>query len=155
MMPEYRPCIVTETIYPCVGTQGLTESKKHNAIFHFWTERHRFYQQPFSGIYTQPNFINLTVAIVEYEDGTIHECSLPQIQFTDGKAEEISKNKKDDWNKLTENMDSYPKMYENVLFKTNDDRIFYGCYGTDLDWSIGIEDGIIKIIKGVIEWRRV
>lgn len=152
---EYRPCIVTETIYPCAGTQCTLENKKHVAVFHCWTERQRFYQQPFSGIYTQPNFMNQTIAIVEYEDGTIHEHLPPEIQFTDGMVEKISKNKKDSWNKLTEDTDSYPEIYENVLFKTSDGRIYYGCCGIDLDWSIEIEDGIVKIIKDVVEWKKV
>lgn len=154
-MPEYRPCIVTETIYPSVRTQEIIESKKHNAMFHFWTERNRFYQQPFSGIYTQPNFMNLTVAIVEYEDGTIHECLIPEIQFTDGKAEKISKNKKDDWNKLTDDTDSYPESYENVLFKTNDGRIYYGYCDTECEWEIELENEHIHRIKDVEEWRRI
>ena len=154
MILEYRPCIVTETIYPCPGTQGMFKNKKHEAVFHCWTERQRFYQQPFSGIYTQPNFMNQTIAIVEYEDGMIHEHLPQEIQFTDGMVEKISKNKKDSWNKLTEDTDSYPEIYENVLFKTSDGRIYYGCCGIDLDWSIEIEEEIKKIIDDVVEWKK-
>ena len=154
-MPEYRPCIITETIYPFVGTQGLIESKKHNAVFHFWTERRRFYSQPFSGIYTQPSFMNQTIAIVEYEDGTIHEHLPHEIRFTDGMSEKISKNKKDGWNKLTEDTNSYPETYEKVLFKTNEGIIYYGCCNTENEWKIELGGGQSYWIKNVIEWRKV
>lgn len=154
-MPEYRPCIITETIYPFVGTQGLIESKKHNAVFHFWTERQRFYQQPFSGIYTQPSFMNQTVAIVEYEDGTIHEHLPHEIQFTDGEVEKNFKNKKDGWNKLTEDTDSYPEAYENVLFRTSDGRIYYGCCDTECEWETELENENILRIKNVVDWRKL
>lgn len=152
---EYRPCIVTETIYPCPGTQGMFKNKKHEAVFHCWTERQRFYQQPFSGIYTQPNFMNQTIAIVEYEDGTIHEHLPQEIQFTDGMVENISKNKKDSWNKLTEDTDSYPETYENVLFRTSDGRIYYGYFNVMLIWGIDIENEKFYEIKDVVEWKKV
>lgn len=152
---EYRPCIVTETIYPCSGTQGMLKNKKHEAVFHCWTERQRFYQQPFSGIYTQPNFMNQTIAIVEYEDGTIHEHLPQEIQFTDGMVEKISKNKKDGWNKLTEDTDSYPEAYENVLFRTSDGRIYYGYFNVMLIWGIDIENEKFYEIKDVVEWKKV
>lgn len=150
---EYRPCIVTETIYPCAGTQCTLENKKHVAVFHCWTERQRFYRQPFSGIYTQPNFMNQTIAIVEYEDGTIHEHLPQEIQFTDGMVENISKNKKDDWNELTEETDSYPEEYQNVLFETSDGRIYYGYFDVMLIWGIEIENEKFYKIKDVVEWR--
>lgn len=154
-MPEYRPCIVTETVYPSIGTQGRIENKKHNAIFHFWTERQRFYQQPFSGIYAQPSFMNQTVAIVEYEDGTIHEHLPQEIKFTDGMSEKIFKNKKDDWNKLTEDTDSYPEVYQNVLFKTSDGRIYYGYCDLMLIFGIEIENEKFYKIKDVVEWKNL
>lgn len=153
MILEYRPCIVTETIYPCAGTQCTLENKKHVAVFHCWTERQRFYRQPFSGIYTQPNFMNQTIAIVEYEDGTIHEHLPQEIQFTDGMVENISKNKKDDWNELTEETDSYPEEYQNVLFETSDGRIYYGYFDVMLIWGIEIENEKFYKIKDVVEWR--
>lgn len=37
----------------------------------------------------------ILIAVVEYEDGTIHEHLPQEIQFTDGKVEKIFKNKKD------------------------------------------------------------
>lgn len=156
MILEYRTCIATEAVYPGTRTHGFIENIKHNAVFHLWAERQIFCQQsPTVYYYGQPSITKQTVAIVEYEDGTIHEHLPREIQFTDGKAENFSKNKKDDWNKLTEDTDSYPETYENVLFKTSDGRIYYGCCGTDLDWSIEIENGIVKIIKDVVEWRKI
>lgn len=72
MKPEYRPCIVTICITPgaeCLGETILEgEFKELKSLFHTWT--------------------NKGTAIVEYEDGTIHEHYPSEIRFTDGKAKE-------------------------------------------------------------------
>lgn len=92
---------------------------------------------------------------MEYEDGTIHEHLPQEIQFTDGMVENISKNKKDDWNELTEDTDSYPEVYQNVLFKTSDGRIYYGYFDVMLIWGIEIENEKFYKIKDVVEWKKV
>lgn len=162
-MQEYRPCIVTENTYKF--TQGdrinsllssKTEKILHNAVFHFWREEVRHYESQCPvNRYSQPISATQLIAVVEYEDGTIHEHSPYEIQFTDGMVEKFRKNKKSGWNVLTESKDSYPKTNEHVLFKTKDGRIFYGICGADLDWSIDIEEGIIKRILDVVEWREI
>lgn len=163
-MPEFRPCIVTEYINKLYPSESLTcrievkpEVIKHNALFHCWSGY--FCSIDHSSVIkectsSQGQIFHM-VAIVEYEDGTIHEHSPWTIQFTDDMVEKFRKNKKDGWNTLTETKDSYPKTNEHVLFKTKDGRIFYGICGIDLDWSIEIEEGIIKIIKDVVEWREI
>lgn len=156
MILEYRPCIATQTVYPGTGTQGFVENIKHNAVFHLWTERQIFCQQsPTVYYYGQPSITKQTVAIVEYEDGTIHEHLPREIQFTDGKAENFSKNKKGVWNKLTEDTDSYPETYENVLFKTSDGRIYYGCCDSECKWEIELDNENIMLIDDVVEWREI
>ena len=96
-----------------------------------------------------------TVAIVEYEDGTIHEHLPSEIQFTDGVFEKFRKNKKDDWILLTEELNSYPEVNENILFRTIDGGVYYGIYGADLDWHIETEEGLVKTTKGVVMWRKI
>lgn len=167
-MPEYRPCIVTETIEKKESSKDtklaiITEREiiKHRALFHEWVKRvfpHYDFMSCGSGDFVSQKCIGndeFLIGVVEYEDGTIHECLPLKIQFTDGKAEEISKNKKDDWNKLTDDTDSYPESYENVLFKTNDGRIYYGCCDTECEWEIELENEHVHRIKDVKEWKRV
>lgn len=172
-MPEYRPCIVRETIKKKVPRENKNcsgilwkfdikdEIVEHKALFHQWVKRiSPHYETDYRGMgdWVSQKYIGndeFLMAIVEYEDGTIHECLLSQIQFIDGKAEKFSKNKKDDWNKLTDDTDSYPEPYENVLFKTNDGRIYYGCCDTECEWEIELGNEHIHRIKDVKQWRRV
>lgn len=94
-MPEYRPCIATEYVrkyLPSTKTlQCCAESKpeevKHNAIFHRWSER--FWtvpESPMIGGYAAGQ-MSQTVAVVEYEDGTVHTHLPEEIQFCDGKVQ--------------------------------------------------------------------
>lgn len=158
-MPEYRPCIVTETIYPMPGMQGISEHKKHNALFHQWIKRIKplYDESPIGndGLIARKYLGNdeLLIAIVEYEDGSIHEHLPHEIQFTDGIAEKNPKNKKSDWNKLTDDTDSFPEIYEYVLFKTSDGRIYYGCCDVELEWQIELENERTHYITDVVAWR--
>lgn len=65
------------------------------------------------------------------------------------------KTKKDVWNKLTEDTDSYPETYENVLFKTSDGRIYYGCCDSECKWEIELDNENIMLIDDVVEWRKI
>lgn len=153
-MSEYRTCIATE----CVNTKAPSENMnrlidikqeivEHKALFHCWSEK--------SWIASALGLQSQTVAIVEYEDGTVHEHLPQEIRFTDGEAEKCFKNEKDGWNKIVMDIDNYPKPRKSVLFKTRDGRIFYGFCGREREWSIDIEEGIIKNIDGVVAWRYV
>ena len=91
MKPQYRPCIVTEIIYPPYGEQGIIEHKEHKALFHGWVKRILpYYEIKSVGMY---DFISkkyigndeILIAVVEYKDGTIHEHSMQEIQFTNSK----------------------------------------------------------------------
>lgn len=160
-MTEYRQCIVTETTYPPYMEQGIIKRKEHKALFHQWLKKTcpSYKETPFGdGGWVARKLIGndeFLIAVVEYEDGTIHEHLPHEIQFTDGEVEKISKNKKDDWNKLTADTDSYPEAYENILFKTRDGRIYYGYCDTDCEWEIEFENGLSYTIKDVIAWRKL
>lgn len=99
-MSEYRPCIITETIYPSNGEQGIIERKEHKSLFHQWIKRvsPSYEETPFGdGGWVARKLIGndeFLIAVVEYEDGTIHEHLPQEIQFTDSMGEKISKNKK-------------------------------------------------------------
>ena len=137
------------------------KAKKHKALFHRWIKRTiiNFKTEPYirENLVIRQNNTNdeYLIGIVEYEDGTIHERTPREIQFTDGQVEKNFKNKKDDWNKLTEDTDSYPEVYENVLFRTEDGRIYYGCCDTDCEWEIELGGERSYWIKNVIEWRKL
>lgn len=160
-MPEYRPCIATERKIKCVSskepTQRILDSKQdlieHTALFHCWSQKSWVYSPVMIG--EVGGQISSTVAIVEYEDGTIHEHLPQEVQFTDDKAEKISENKKDEWNNLRNIKEKYPEPYENVLFKTSDGRIYYGFRDMDHDWGIDLEDEQVMLIDDVVEWRKI
>lgn len=71
---EYRPCIV----------KNKKDGKK--ALFHRWSEIARMRDAVMVG--TVSGQIKETLAIVEYEDGTIEQCYPNEIQFCDGKFQE-------------------------------------------------------------------
>lgn len=95
MKPEYRPCIVTvrggrkitgRTLKHTEYTEVPDET--HNALFQCWSER--FWtvgESPMVGGCAAGQ-MSQTVAIVEYEDGTIHEHYPSEIRFIDGKIKE-------------------------------------------------------------------
>ncbi|MDD4564815.1 MAG: hypothetical protein PHE79_04990 [Eubacteriales bacterium] len=67
---EYRTCIV----------------KGRKALFHRWEDKAHVYN-PIS-IGQIPGQIKQTVGIVEYGDGTVHECYPGEIRFCDNKLRE-------------------------------------------------------------------
>ena len=89
-MSELRPCIVripekTEYKRDRGGNKVLcaTEAEEHKGYFHKWSDRYwTIGQSPMVGGYAAGQ-MSQTVAIVEYEDGTVHEHSVGEIQFMD------------------------------------------------------------------------
>lgn len=76
---DYRPCLVTEP-----------SKKQIKALFHCWV----FYSQPYN---FSPMLVGYsggrtsnTIALVEYEDGTIHEVNPIQIRFIDNAMREYA-----------------------------------------------------------------
>lgn len=67
---EYRPCMI----------------KGRKALFHRWEDKAQVYN-PMS-IGQIPGQLKQTVGIVEYEDGTVHECYPGEIRFCDNKLQE-------------------------------------------------------------------
>lgn len=160
-MPEYRQCIVTETVYPLQGIQGMTDYKAHKALFHQWLKKTcpSYEETPFGdcGWIARKLIGNdeFLIAVVEYEDGTIHEHLPQEIQFTDGEAEKIFKNKKDRWIKLTKDADSYPEDFKDVIFRTGGGRIYIGFCNAGLEWNVNIENDKLYRIKDVVEWKEL
>jgi len=64
---NYRPCYV----------------KKHKALFHRWEDKSWVVAaSPMVGG-TPAGQIKMTIGIVEYEDGSVHECYPDEIRFCD------------------------------------------------------------------------
>ncbi len=90
-MSELRPCIVrtdeeTITSRNCLGeckTKIIKEATEHKGYFHKWSDRFwTIGESPMIGGYAAGQ-MSQTVAIVEYEDGTVHEHYPSEIRFTD------------------------------------------------------------------------
>ena len=94
---DYRPCMVhipavTKTCYPDRKSTAKNEKlyqevivpeKKIKALFHCWNYRSELYDaSPMIGGHPGGQ-ISGTFAIVEFEDGTIHEVEPTQIRFVD------------------------------------------------------------------------
>lgn len=91
-MNELRPCTVhipeeTER-YRNFGeeeiiTKVVRKAETRNGYFHKWSDRYwTIGASPMVGGYSAGQ-MSETVAIVEYEDGTVHEHLPHEIQFTD------------------------------------------------------------------------
>lgn len=83
---EYRPCVV---YFPEIKRKaGKTElliqkEEKHKALFHCWNHRSELYDaSPMIGGHPGGH-VSGTFAIVEYEDGTVHEVEPQKIRFVD------------------------------------------------------------------------
>ena len=88
---QFRPCIVTERYIRARNEDGefFEESeRKFKALFHFWYERHRYYDNCGHGAYAQPSHTTELLAMVEYEDGSVHQIPPEYIRFIDGKVKE-------------------------------------------------------------------
>ena len=90
-MAELRPCIVHipekeesyRTVYGECRRLVVQEEEEHKGYFHKWFDRYwTVGQSPMVGGYSAGQ-MSETVAIVEYEDGTVHEHLPREIQFTD------------------------------------------------------------------------
>lgn len=86
----------------------------------------------------------------------IHKHSLGEIKFTNGIAEKILGNKKDDWNIITDYNKSLPQNFKNVLFKTSRGEIYYGfmSIGYKPNWYISLNNEAYHI-KDVIAWKEL
>lgn len=72
---ELRPCIVKNSV---------------NALFHCWNFRSRVIGESYLRGGHPAGQISATFAIVEYEDGTIHEVEPTQIRFVDNVMKEYT-----------------------------------------------------------------
>ena len=92
---EYRPCIVhipEEREYFYANRKREYRVKKTSedvkALFHCWSHRSELYEvSPMIGGHPGGQ-VSGTFAIVEYEDGTVHEVEPTQIRFVDNAMSE-------------------------------------------------------------------
>lgn len=86
---QFRPCIVTERYIRARNVNGefSEESERQfKALFHFWHECHKYYNNCGYGAYAQPSHTTELTAIVEYEDGSVHAVPPEYIRFVDKKV---------------------------------------------------------------------
>lgn len=83
---DYRPCVVyfPEIKRKVAKTELLIQKEeKHKALFHCWDHRSELFDaSPMIGGHPGGQ-VSETFAIVEYEDGTIHEVEPQNIRFVD------------------------------------------------------------------------
>lgn len=99
---DYRPCMVhipavTKTCYPDRKSTAknqrpykevIVPEKKIKALFHCWGHRSELYgDSPMIGGHPGGQ-VSGTFAIVEYEDGTVHEVEPQNIRFVDNAMRE-------------------------------------------------------------------
>lgn len=73
-MIEYRPCIV----------------KGKKALFHRWADKSQVIS-PGIAVGSHPGGqVWIVIGIVEYEDGTVHECYPHEVRFCDNKFQEYA-----------------------------------------------------------------
>lgn len=97
-MSELRPVIITSRTrrYPDKNSEGtVTEPIHANGLFHRWIVKcePKYINKPLNSQWFTSEKIGaeeIAVAIVEYEDGTIHEHYPTEIQFVDGKIKEYA-----------------------------------------------------------------
>lgn len=91
---SYRPCIVRKVNRNRTMKRGKVvdqeEFKDYRAVFHHWSERFWTVGESLMTGGHAGGQISQTVAIVEYEDGTVHECYPEEIRFLESKVKEYS-----------------------------------------------------------------
>ena len=94
---ELRPCIVhiPESSYKTWNRKKqeheiktVREEEIHKALFHCWSHRSEVVGESALRGGHSAGQISATFAIVEYEDGTIHEVEPTQIRFVDNAMSE-------------------------------------------------------------------
>lgn len=97
-MSELRPVIIKSRTrrYPDEKSEGaITEPLNINGLFHRWIVKcePRYISQTLDGKLSFRKIAGaeeIAVAIVEYEDGTIHEHYMNEIRFVDGLIKEYA-----------------------------------------------------------------
>ena len=92
---DYRPCIVhiPEISYKKWNGNGhdvviKRKEETHKALFHCWNHRSKLVGESLLRGGHPGGQVSGTFAIVEYEDGTIHEVEPTQIRFVDNAMSE-------------------------------------------------------------------
>ena len=90
---DYRPCVV---YFPeikrkvCKTELLIQKEEKHKALFHCWSHRSELYGASLMIGGHPVGQVSGTFAIVEYEDGTVHEVEPTQIRFVDNAMSEYA-----------------------------------------------------------------
>lgn len=89
---DYRPCIVhiPEESVRCSGGKRriVTQDKNIKALFHCWSHRSAVVGESYLRGGHAAGQVSSTFAIVEFEDGTVHEVEPWNIRFVDNLMEE-------------------------------------------------------------------
>lgn len=80
---DYRPCIVTETNLKRALQENKPAQKHYKALFHCWSHRSEVVGESYLRGGHPAGQVSSTFAIVEFEDGTVHEVEPCNIRFID------------------------------------------------------------------------
>lgn len=87
---EYRPCVVREIVCERDSSNKFKkEISWRKGLFHGWSHKQWIHEAVICGDVSGQ--MSKTVAIVEYEDGSIHEHFPCEIKFTDGMVKKFCK----------------------------------------------------------------
>ena len=95
---QLRPCIVhvpalTKTIHNMSGkrtTKEIRPKEEHKGLFHFWGFRSELYDASLMIGGHPGGQVSDTFAVVEYEDGTVHEVAPTCVRFVDNAIKEYA-----------------------------------------------------------------
>lgn len=91
---DYRPCIVhiPEESVKCSGGKMriITREQNEKALFHCWSHRSEVVGESYLRGGHSAGQVSSTFAIVEFEDGTVHEVKPWNIRFVDNVMNEYA-----------------------------------------------------------------
>lgn len=85
---DYRPCIVTETNWKRALEENKPVKKHYKALFHCWSHRSEVIGESCLRGGHPAGQVSSTFAIVEFEDGTVHEVKPWNVRFIDNAMSE-------------------------------------------------------------------
>lgn len=87
---DYRPCIVMETNLKRALKENKPAQKNYKALFHCWSHRSEIVGESCLRGGHPAGQVSSTFAIVEFEDGTVHEVEPWNIRFIDRLTDEYN-----------------------------------------------------------------
>lgn len=89
-MSDLRPCIIIkkDSVWEPSETEFIEQKQKTKALFHGWIKKRvpAYKNDPMQNFLLREmiGIDERMIAVVEYEDGTMHEHFMDEIQFVDG-----------------------------------------------------------------------